>query len=90
MAKISGHVKAGQKTGVGVTAVQIATDQPNNSEVLIQSDPANTTNLLVGDSAGQFVALTPGQSFTLPVFNLSLIYVKMASLTGIVNWFARE
>lgn len=68
----------------------IATDQPNQREVIVQSDPANTTNLLVGNSTAQKVVLTPGQSINIPVISLSLIFVKMVSGTGTVNWLGRD
>jgi len=59
------------------------------SLVQLQNDPANTTNVLYGGSVGQTMVLPPGQVSTLiPIANAALIYVKMASLTGNVNWFA--
>ena len=90
MAYISSAILAGQKTGVTVTAVQVSSTSRPAQEVLIQSDPANTTNVLVGDSDTQVVVLTPGQSLTVPINTLSLIWVKMASLTGVVNWMIRN
>lgn len=98
MAYTSGRLYAGQTTGVGaVTAVPIAsgsiagsTGVPNCREVIVQSDPANTTNLKVGSSLAQHVVLTPGQSINVPVINPTLIYVVMVSGTGTVNWFSRD
>ena len=90
MAFISSSVTAGSTSGITTSAVVVSATQKNGREVLIQSDPANTTNVLVGSSTTQTIALTPGQSMTVPVFNLSLIYVKMASGTGTVNWFIRD
>lgn len=90
MAYNSGRLFAGSLTGITSTAVAIATDQPNQREVIVQSDPANTTNLLVGNSLTQKVVLTPGQSINIPIISLSLIFVKMASGTGTVNWLARD
>lgn len=92
MAYTSGTIYAGQKTGVTVTAVQIiaAADDKAIREALIQSDPANTTNVLVGSATAQHVVLTPGQSITIPVISLTRVYVKMSSGTGTVNYLGRD
>lgn len=90
MAYTSGRLYAGEKTGITVTAVQISTTENNIRESLIQADPSNTTNVLIGNATSQEVVLTPGQSITIPIISLSLVYVKMASGTGIVNYIARD
>jgi len=90
MAYISSAILSGKLTGVTVTAVQVSSTSRPAQELLIQSDPANTTNVLVGDSDSQNIVLTPGQSLTIPVNTLSLIWVKMASATGVVNWLIRN
>jgi hypothetical protein len=56
------------------------------SQVVVQADPTNTTDVLVGDSANQYLRLTPGQAAVLPVSDVALLYAKMASSTGRVNW----
>lgn len=90
MAYTSGKLLAGEKTGITVTAGALSTTTQNIREVLVQSDPTNTTNVLVGSSDAQEVVLTPGQSITIPICSLSLVYVKMASSTGTINWLARD
>lgn len=90
MSYTSGRFYAGQKTGVTTTASQVSTTSANIREALIQSDPANSGNLLVGDATTQAIALTAGQSVTIPIISLSLIYVKMSTGTGTVNWIARD
>ena len=90
MAYVSGRLYSGETTGITTTAVAISTTSNNIREALIQSDPANTTNVLVGNSTSQEVALTPGQSITIPIVSLSLVFVKMASGTGTLNWLARD
>lgn len=90
MAYTSGRLIAGETAGITTTAVPVSTTQINIREAILQSDPANTTNLLVGNSLAQEVVLTPGQSINIPVISLSLIYVKMASGTGTVNWLGRD
>ena len=90
MGYVSGRLFAGEKTGVTTAAVQISTTSNNIREALIQSDPSNTTNMLIGNSTDQEVVLTPGQSVTIPIISLSLVWVKMASGTGTVNWLGRD
>lgn len=90
MSYVSGRLEAGTKTGVDTTAGPVSTTSHNCREVIVQSDPANTTNLLVGDSSSQKLVLTPGQSITVPIISLSLVYVKMVSGTGVVNWLSRD
>lgn len=90
MAYVSGRLFAGETTGIGVTAIPVSTTSPNCREALIQSDPTNTTNMLVGNNTAQEVVLTPGQSITIPIISLSLVYVKMASGTGVCNFLARD
>ena len=90
MGYVSGRIYGGEKTGITTSAVQISTTSNNIREALIQSDPSNTTNVLIGSATDQEVVLTPGQSVTIPIISLSLVYVKMASGTGIVNWLSRD
>ena len=92
MGYTSGRLLAGETTGIGTTAVAVSTAATSHAirEALIQADTTNTTNVLVGNSTAQEVVLKPGASITIPIISLSLIYVKMASGTGTVNWFARD
>lgn len=90
MGYTSGRLWAGETTGITSTPIPVSTVTPNIRETLIQSDPANTTNMLIGTDLAQEVVLTPGQSITIPVISLSLIYLKMASGTGVANWIARD
>lgn len=89
MAYTSGRLLAGQ-TALTVTAVAVSSTSHAIREVLIQADSANTTNVVVGTSTAQYVVLTPGQAITVPCISLSLIYAKMASSTGNINWLARD
>jgi len=90
MAYTSGRLYAGEKTGITVTAVAISTTSENIREAIIQADPSNTTNVLIGNVSAQEVVLTPGQAINIPIISLSLVYVKMASGIGIVNYLARD
>ena len=90
MAYTSGRLYAGEKTGIDTTAVAISTTANNMREVIIQSDPANTTNVLIGNSTAQKIVLTPGQSINIPIISLSLVFVKMVSGTGVINYIGRD
>lgn len=90
MSYVSGRLFAGKKTGITDTAVVVKAAAEGIREVLIQSDPANTTNVLIGNATSQEIVLTPGQSITIPIHSLSLVFAKMSSGTGTVNWLARD
>jgi len=89
MAYTSGRLFAGQASLTTVAAA-ISSSSSNIREAIIQSDPTNTTNVLIGNATSQYIVLTPGQAITIPVISLSLIYAKMASSTGTVNWLGRD
>ena len=81
----------GQLTALGATPTPLAGAEAFSiREVVIQSAPSNTTNVLVGHATNQFLVLVPGQGLSIPLNNISSIYVKMASGTGTVNWLARD
>ena len=58
-------------------------------EVLIQNDPDNTTDVLVGNSTSQVIQIAPAQSLTIPTNNLATVYVKAISGTPTVNYLGR-
>jgi hypothetical protein len=91
MAGHSYKLFTGRITGITTTAQALAVEpQASIREVVVQADPANTTNVLVGNSAAQNLVLVPGQGLSIPITNLVAIYIKMASGTGAVNWLARD
>lgn len=91
MAIQSTRLATNQVTGLTTTPQALAAEpQASCREVLVQSDPANMTNLNVGNSTNQFLVLTPGQSVSLPINNITSVWIKMASGTGTVNWLARD
>ena len=67
---------------VSTNAKSVSTNREVNNGVYIQSNPTNTSNVVVGGSAllskgGQLgFTLEPGESIFLQVSNLNLIYVK--------------
>jgi len=90
----SSQLYTGQVTGLGATAqplVTQASNHPSIREVMVQADPDNTTDALVGNASAQYIKLVPGQGFAIPINNLYSIYVRMESATtGTVSWFARD
>lgn len=84
----SNNLKVGSKTGVTTSAVVLGADSVR--EVIVQADPANTTNVLVGSSSAQPYVLEPGKDVTLRVLNVDKVYVKAASGTVNVNYIGRD
>lgn len=89
MSYVSGRLFTGQKTGL-TTAPEVLHATQACREVMVQNDPDNAGNLYVGTSSNQYIRLTPGQAVTLPLISLNLIYVRMSTGTGSVNWLARD
>ena len=75
---------AGQDAAVGTGAAAFA--DRSCIAVLLQADPANTENVLIGDSSSQPLVLVAGASVVVPTRNMNLIYRKSASGTQTVNW----
>jgi len=72
------------------TAVQVALDASPTPimEVIIQNDPDSGEAAFVGNRFGQYFQLSAGASVTIPVCDLSLVYVRSAAGTAIINWMA--
>jgi hypothetical protein len=90
MAYTSGRLFAGQVTGITTASSAVSTTEHNCREVIIQSSPDNTTDMFIGDVSSQYLVISPGQSITIPIVSLSLIYVRMESGTGILNYLTRD
>ena len=58
-------------------------------ECLVQNDPDNTVDILVGSAAVQAIQLAPGQSITIPVQDCNTIFLKSVSATPTANYLAR-
>lgn len=58
-------------------------------ECLVQNDPDNTVDILVGDATSQTIQLAPGQAITLPIQNAATIYLKSVSATPTANYLCR-
>lgn len=49
-------------------------------EVVVQADPTNTNNVLIGDSTTTCTfALLPGSAISLPINNTNLVYYRSAA-----------
>lgn len=73
----------------GTDAARITTDSTPSNEVLIQADPDNTVAVFIGNATAQPIKLNAGGYIPIPVNDVSLLYVKTASVTANVNWLAR-
>lgn len=56
--------------------------------VLLQADPDNTADVFIGSATNQRFQLVPGQTVTLPVSNVNLVFGRSASGTQSINWLA--
>ncbi len=77
--------KAGQ---LAATTTAAALGSQPCSSVVVQNDPGNSVNVLVGDATNQYFVLQPGQALSIPCGNVSQVYAKTASATGNVNWIS--
>lgn len=59
-------------------------------EVTIQAPASNTQNVLLGDATTQPLVLLPGDILVIPVSNRSLVFVKAAAGTPVINTLARS
>ena len=59
-------------------------------QVIVQAHPDNAQRVLVGNQYRQDIILVPGQSETIPVCNVSTVYVRAVAGTQIANWHAVE
>jgi hypothetical protein len=71
------------------TAAAISTSQAV-SEVIVQNDPDNTVDILIGDSTAQVIQLAPRDSIVIPVADLATLYAKTVSGTATLNFLGRS
>lgn len=77
-------------TGTLTTAAAaLGSSTQDLTELVIQADPDNAVNILIGSSTSQGWKLQPGDQFNIPVRNPSLIYGKSASSTATYSLFGR-
>lgn len=58
-------------------------------ECMVQNDPDNTVDILVGDSSSQVIQLSPGQDLVIPIEDVATIFVKAVSGTPTANYLCR-
>lgn len=80
-------VKVGSVTGA-VGGTQVSSDTQVIREVVVQADPDNTENLFIGNSTTRSIQLNPGAAITLPVRDLSKLYVSSAGGAAVANFLA--
>jgi hypothetical protein len=69
------------------TGVAQALTDVNCASVLLQADPDNTVNILIGDSSSQTIELSPGGSLSLQIENASLLYaIRDAAGSPVLNY----
>ena len=68
------------------TAAPLSTTTNAIQDVLIQNDPVNTVNVLVGNATTQNIKLVPGASASIEIDNVTKIFVKTESGTATVNY----
>lgn len=83
----SSTVTAGTKTATTTPAALAVSAEI--SEVVLQSDPDNTVDILVGDVSAQTFQLAPGDSITVAIDDPSKLYVVSVSSTAVVNYLMR-
>ena len=54
--------------------------------VILQSDPDNTDDILIGDTGAQTLQLQPGQSFAFDIRNTVTIFAKSVSGTPVLAY----
>lgn len=79
------NLVAGTKAGQDTTGAAIASSAACDG-VLVQNDPDNTVDLLVGGSAAQTVQLAPGDSAFFAVSDIAKVFTKTVSGTATVNY----
>lgn len=83
-----GTPTAGTKSLTTTAAAALSASQACK-QVLVQNLPANTVDVLIGDSSSQTIRLRPGDSIVLPVSNVNLIYgANASSTTQSVAWLS--
>lgn len=60
-------------------------------QVIIQADTGNTDSISVGNSAqGAYFSLAAGQALTIPINDLSKVFIQANAGTQTINWIAMQ
>lgn len=71
------------------TAVPLGANTQSLTELVIQADPNNAVDILIGDASSQGWRLIAGAEWSCPIRNPGLIYGKAASSTATYSLFGR-
>lgn len=71
------------------TAVPLGANTQTLTELVIQADPNNAVDILIGDANSQGWRLIAGAEWSCPIRNPGLIYGKAASSTATYSLFGR-
>jgi len=84
---VSTSFSGGQWSATTTAAALTLSGNPTNlKEIILQADPANTANILIGDSASTcFFVLLPTASLSLPLTSGNIIWRKSSSGTQTLN-----
>lgn len=80
-----------KRTAVTTTpAVPLGASTESLTELIIQADPANGGNLIIGSAGVQCWVLEPADAFNCPVRNPALIYAVSSAGTVYANLIGRK
>lgn len=89
---LTGPLKTGVLSAIGATALQlITTTYPLTSGVTLSTPSTNTDTLyfgVVGVTTSTGFPLPKSTSITIPIADLSTLYIVSAGTGDSVNWFA--
>lgn len=71
-------------------AIPLGSSLQDLTELVIQADPDNTVNIVLGDATTQGWKLIPGEWFNIPIRNPALIYGKTTAGSATYSLFGRK
>lgn len=77
-------------SGISDAAVQLPSVFCVEGLVQAHRSISASARLLVGNLSGQYISLSAGDAFVMPVSNLNEIYVQVTGGSATVNWFAMQ
>lgn len=78
------------QTALTTTAAPLGSSVEDLTELVVQADPDNTVDILIGSSVVQCWKMEPGDQQPFPVRNPALIWGKTASGTATCNLIGRK
>ena len=85
---IPSAILAGVQTGTTIAAGLNNGVSQVCSEVIVQNQPINAINVLVGNQSLQAFHLTPDASLVIAIDNVNKIYIKTPSGSSVISWMA--